>query len=507
MTDAHTSTQFSSTPRPLSLTTSDADVVLIGAGIMTATYASMLAMLEPSWRIVVLEKSDAIADESSNPWNNAGTGHSGFCELNHMPDPSDGTKSMVLAEQFHLSRQWWSHLVDTGALDPHDFIHPAAHMDLVFGDRDVDYLRRRVETLRRSAHFSEMEFSTDHAEIAAWAPLTMEGRASTEVLAASRDVHGTDVDYGALTRALLRTVTDNDRVSAVRTGHEVTGLRRSGNAWTVSGRGPTGVFSIRARSVFVGAGGFALHLLQKAGIPEVRGYGVLPVGAAFFQCSTPSVVDRHSAKVYGQAAIGAPPMSVPHLDARVVEGRRHLLFGPYATFSTKLLKHGRLSDFFTTLRWSNLRVLTAAGLQNLDLVTFLISQLAASPAKKFEQLRHFYPQARRNEWRLIPAGQRAQIVRPDPDRVGALQMGTEVIVSEGGSMSGLLGASPGASTAVAIMCGLLRRTHPEEWEAGWHARLAQAIPDLDRQEWSDEAVTASYTRTDRALGLNTHSPR
>lgn len=505
MTRAHASAQSTSAPLPRSTATADADVVLIGAGIMSATYASMLAMLEPDWRIVVLERADAVAGESSDPWNNAGTGHSGFCELNHMPDPRDGAKAAALAQQFHLSRQWWSHLVDAGVLDPDDFIHSSAHMDLVFGDHDVDYLRRRVETLRQNAHFSGMEFSTDREEIATWAPLLMEGRDDAEVLAASRDLHGTDVDFGALTRALLSTVSGGDRPGEVLSGHEVTGLRRTGDGWTVSGRTADGAFAIRTGSVFVGAGGFALRLLQRAGIPEVRGYGVLPVGAAFYQCSAPSVVSRHSAKVYGQAAIGAPPMSVPHLDARVVDGQQHLLFGPYATFSTKLLKHGRLSDFFTTLRWSNLRVLTAAGLQNLGLVRFLVSQLAASPAKKFAQLRRFCPQARMNEWQLVPAGQRAQVVRPDPDRVGALHMGTELIVGEGGSMAGLLGASPGASTAVAIMCELLQRTHPDEWEAGWHERLAQAIPDLDRTEWDAEAVAGSFARTDAALGLGAHT--
>ena len=489
-----------------------ADVVLIGGGIMSATLGSMLAFLEPTWRIVVLEKSDDLASESSDPWNNAGTGHSGFCELNYMPDPDDGSKPAAIARQFQLSRQWWSHLAEAGLIDPATFIHRTAHMNLVFGDRDVAYLRRRVETLRRDPLFADMELSEDPAEIAAWAPLTMEGRTDAGPVAASRVRRGTDVDFGALTRALTSVITaeGRDAGNEVLTGHTVTGLQRSGDGWEISGTiaptsptgsAPTQRFDIRARTVFVGAGGFALRLLQQARVPEVRGYAVLPVGAAFYRCSVPAVVSRHDAKVYGQADVGAPPMSVPHLDKRVVDEEEHLLFGPFATFSTKLLKRGRLSDFFTTLRPDNLHVVAAAGLQNLRLVRYLIGELSASPAKKFAQLRRYYPNARPNEWELVPAGQRAQLVTPDPHRIGVLQQGTELVVSADGSIAGLLGASPGASTAVPIMVDMLRRSFPAQWRLTWEKRMAAAVPDLERRTWDAEAVAASEVRTDRALGL------
>ncbi|KZE18445.1 MULTISPECIES: malate dehydrogenase (quinone) [Brevibacterium] len=483
-----------------------ADVVLIGGGIMSATLGSMLAVLEPSWRIVVLEKSVDLASESSDPWNNAGTGHSGFCELNYMPDPNDGTKPAAIARQFQLSRQWWSHLAEAGLVDPATFIHRTAHMNLVFSDRDVAYLRRRVDTLRTDPLFADMEYSEDAEEIAAWAPLTMEGRGPDGSVAASRVRRGTDVDFGALTRALTSVITAEGG-GEVLTGHTVTGLSRDGDGWMVTGTiGETPAtggsrFAIRAGTVFVGAGGFALRLLQKARVPEVKGYAVLPVGAAFYRCSVPAVVRRHNAKVYGQADVGAPPMSVPHLDKRVVDDEEHLLFGPFATFSTKLLKHGRLSDFFTTLRPDNLHVVAAAGLQNLSLVRYLIGELAASPAKKFAQLRKYYPNARPNEWELIPAGQRAQLVTPDPHRIGVLQQGTELVVSADGSIAGLLGASPGASTAVPIMVDLLRRSFPAQWRRSWEERMIDAVPDLARQDWSVEAVAASEVRTDRALGL------
>lgn len=476
----------------------DADVVLVGAGIMSATLSSMLTLLDPDLRILVLEKAEDIAGESSDPWNNAGTGHSGYCELNYMPDPADAAKPAEIAGQFHLTRQWWAHLVRLGLLDPADFVRSAPHMNLVFGDTDVAYLRHRVDTLKADPLFSEMEYTEDPNTIALWAPLTMEGRVdSDEPMAAARHPRGTDVDFGALSSQLLRIGS-----TEVRTGHAVTGIESRESGWTVSGSTPTGPFAVHAKTVFVGAGGFALRLLQKAKIPEVRGYAVLPVGAAFYRCSTPSVVARHDAKVYGQADVGAPPMSVPHLDRRVVDGREHLLFGPYATFSTKLLKHGRLSDFFTTVRPGNLHVIAAAGLQNLSLVSFLVKELAASPSRKFTQLRRYVPSARRNEWTLLPAGQRAQLVKPDPKRIGVLQQGTELVVSADGSIAGLLGASPGASTAVPIMFDLLAQAFPAQWHGGWKSQITEAVPDLDRTDWTAEAVARSQSDTDEALGLS-----
>lgn len=475
----------------------DADVVLIGAGIMSATLSSMLTLLDPELRILVLEKAPDSAGESSEAWNNAGTGHSGYCELNYMPDPADGSKPRHIAEQFHLTRQWWAHLVRQGLLDPTDFIHTTPHMNLVFGDTDVAYLRRRVETLKADPLFAEMEHTEDPDTIAQWAPLAMEGRDDDgEPIAAARHLRGTDVDFGALTRALL-TIGSTE----VLTGHGVTGIEREADGWSITGSSSMGPFTVRAGTVFVGAGGFALRILQKAKVPEIRGYAVLPVGAAFYRCSTPSVVARHEGKVYGQADVGAPPMSVPHLDRRVVDGEEHLMFGPYATFSTKLLKHGRLSDFFTTVRPDNLHVIAAAGLQNLDLVSFLVKELAASPTRKFAQLKRFFPLARRNEWTLLPAGQRAQLVKPDPNRIGVLQQGTELIVSADGSIAGLIGASPGASTAVPIMFDLLERAFPAQWHGGWKSQIAEAVPDLDSTDWTAEDVARSHTATDAALGL------
>ena len=380
-----------------------ADVLLIGGGIMSATLGSMLSVLEPDWRIVLLERADTLAAESSHPWNNAGTGHSGFCELNYMPDPADAAKPATVARQFHLSRQWWSHLADNGLLAPDTFIRTAAHMDVVFGHRDVDYLRRRYETLTVEPMFAGMEFSDDPTTIEQWAPLVMRGRAPGEPVAATRHPGGTDIDFGALTRGLTHIIAT--RGGHIHLGHEVRTLNQARDGWWVaSGRSHHGDFTIRSRKVFVGAGGHALRLLQRARLTEVRGYAVLPVGAGFLRCSDPAVVDQHEIKVYGQAELGAPPMSVPHLDRRFVDGTAHLLFGPYASFSTKLLKYGRWTDFFTTLRWHNLPVITAALIQNVALIRYLITQLAARPRQKFAQLQRFYPSrtlANGNSWRLV----------------------------------------------------------------------------------------------------------
>ena len=481
----------------------DADVVLVGGGIMSATLGAMIAVLEPDWRIVLLEKANSLATESSDPWNNAGTGHSGFCELNYMPDPDDDRKSAGIAQQFQLSRQWWASLADAGLIDPDSFIHTSPHMDVVFGHDDVEYLRTRFRTMTANPIFDGLEFSDDPEQIRQWAPLVMNGRDAGEPIAATRQPNGTDVDFGALTRALVAVITD--RGGQVLLDHEMRGLRKEPNGrWLVSGRraGAAGGFAVRGRHVFVGAGGFALRLLQRAGLPEVRGYAVLPVGASFYRCAEPSVVAQHDAKVYGQAAIGAPPMSVPHLDKRVVDGTGYLMFGPYATFSTKLLKAGKLTDFFTTLRWRNLHVIAAAGLQNLPLVRYLVKELAASPESKFAQLQKFYPDAEPGQWELIPAGQRAQLVTPDRRHIGVLRQGTELVTSADGTMSGLLGASPGASTAVPIMLDLLQKCFPQHWSESWKDALAAAIPGLATTDWDTDTTLNSTRRTATSLHLN-----
>lgn len=454
------------------------DVVLVGGGIMSTTLGALLCKVLPGRSVALFERLECPANESSGPWNNAGTGHAGLCELNYMPDPNDSSKTQEIARQFRLTRAFWNHLIDSGELPP-SVVNSVPHMNVVFGDSDVAYLRRRWETLRNIPDFCAMEYSEDPEVIRHWAPLLMDRRADTTCVAATRADSGTDVDFGAVSRALATAMAQNGCV--IRTGHEVTGIRRGGDGiWTVSGRERRSRrrFTVRTRFVFVGAGGYALRLLQKAKIPEVHGYGVFPFGAEFLRCDVPAVVSCHHAKVYGKPSLGAPPMSLPHLDTRLVNGEASLMFGPYATFSTRLLKRGSLRDLFTTIRPRNLPVLVSVALQNMPLLRYLLRQLVASRAAKFAELRSFYPDAHPADWYPIAAGQRAQLVKPTSRLSGTLMFGTEVVTGADGTIAGLLGASPGASVAPSAMIEVLAAcfaTDRKEWEPRMRALLPGCI--------------------------------
>lgn len=470
------------------------DAVLIGGGIMSATLGTLLSRLEPEWSVLVLERLDETAAESSASWNNAGTGHAGFCELNYMPDPADPSRAVEIGQQFRISREFWRSLVDSGELEE-SFSSNTPHMNVVFGDRDVRYLRRRYETLQQSPLFSAMEYTEDPDVVARWAPLLMEGRTGSDRVAATRYLGGTDVDFGALTRGLFQTMAESG--AELRTGHEVTRLRPDQDGrWTVSGRsrdvdgGRAGRFSLRARFVFVGAGGYALGLLQKARIPEVRGCAVFPIGAQFLRTDNPALVSRHEAKVYSQAEVGAPPMSVPHLDKRVVDGHSALMFGPYATFSTRLLKRGRLTDLFATLRVHNIGPLIAVAIRNASLVRYLVAELLATRGRKLRRLRQFHPAAEAADWYPIDAGQRAQLIKPDRRKVGVLTFGTEIVTGADGSIAGLLGASPGASVAPSLMVEVLKTCFPDRVD-GWEAPLQRMMPGLARSGDADDAPSES----------------
>lgn len=317
------------------------------------------------------------------------------------------------------------------------------------------------------------------AVIGDWAPLLITGRPPGTPIAATRHPGGTDIDFGALTGELARGMAAAG--VAVRRGREITGLRRDADGlWTVSGREvATGVrFTVRARFVFVGAGGYALRLLQRARLPEVRGYGVLPVGAQFLRTDDPVVSAAHTGKVYSPAGPAAPPMSLPHLDRRVVDGQVSLLFGPYATFSTRLLVHGRRTDLFTTIRAHNIVPLLGACLRDTGLIRYLVVQLLTPRRAKFAQLRRFVPTARQADWYPVPAGQRAQLVRPHPRHGGEIVFGTELVTGADGTVAGLLGASPGASVAPAIVRDLLTRCFPDRL-GRWAPALAGLLPGPD----------------------------
>jgi malate dehydrogenase (quinone) len=460
------------------------DVALIGGGIMSATLATLLRKLEPGMRMVVYERLDRTAAESSDAWNNAGTGHAGFCELNYTPAGPDGSvecsKAVTIAAQFEQSRELWRALVASGELPAEAaFLREVPHISFVAGD-DVPYLRTRAANLARSPRFHGLEYTEDRAEIAAWIPLVMDGRDGAVPVAATRMMRGTDVNFGALTRSLVTWI---DEVSgfAIELEREVRDLRRADGGWLIEIKNlRTGdERTVHAKFVFIGAGGYSLRLLEKTGIPEARGYGAFPVSGQWLRCTNRDVIARHHAKVYGMAEVGAPPMSVPHLDTRWIDGAQELLFGPYAGITTKFLKEGSWLDLLGSIGIHNVRPVMAAGRENLNLARYLVGQALLSTAERVELLRRFCPTARDEDWEVQIAGLRVQIIKRDGRGGGDLKFGTEVVTSADGTVAALLGASPGASTAVAIMLEVLQRCFADRWAtAAWRSRLAALIPSL-----------------------------
>ena len=487
------------------------DVALVGAGIMSATLATLLKQVQPGLTMEIFESLDSVAGESSNAWNNAGTGHAALCELNYTPQRADGSvdvsKAVEINESFEVSKQFWSYLVEEGVIaSPDIFIRQVPHLSFVRGQDNVDFLRKRYEELGKHHLFSNMQYSESPQELAEWMPLVMEGREKGESVAATRAMLGTDVNFGSLTRALIDWLRKQDGV-AVYLSHRVGGLNRgSDSRWHVhvQNKEDGAKRTINAKFVFLGAGGGALPLLQKSGIPEAKGFGGFPVSGQWLRCDKAEVVDRHHAKVYGKAAVGSPPMSVPHLDTRVIDGKRSLLFGPYAGFSTKFLKHGSAFDLPDSVKSDNLLPLLAAGRDNIDLTKYLIGQVLQSPKDRLAVLKEFVPTAKRHDWRLEVAGQRVQIIKKDPVRGGILQFGTEMVSSADGSIAALLGASPGASTSVSIMLHLMQRCFEDEiGTTAWQMKLKGMIPSFGESLAKDANLSEQIiSRTNRILELS-----
>ncbi len=468
---------------------SQSDVVLIGAGIMSATLGLILKELQPDLTIDIYERLDNAAAESSDAWNNAGTGHSAFCELNYTPEGPDGSinpnKAISIAESFEVSRQFWAYLVQQGKVSsPENFIKRIPHISFVWGDENVEYLTKRFKVLQANPLFEEMQFSTDFAELKKWMPLVMEGRKESGKVAGTTMAIGTDVNFGELTRNMFSHLTKMEGVN-MYFHHEVKKLRqREDKSWRIKINNLTdgSVRKAYTKFVFIGAGGGSLPLLEKADIPEGKGFGGFPVSGQWLRCTNPDVIAQHESKVYGKASVGAPPMSVPHIDSRMINGEKQLLFGPFAGFSTRFLKNGKYSDLPKSIQLDNIVPMVMAGIKNIPLTKYLIEQVRQSPADRIKALREYVPSARSKDWVLERAGQRVQVIKKDEKEGGKLEFGTEVITSADGTLSVLLGASPGASTAVSIMIDVISRCYKDEMKTPeWQAKFKEMIPSYGQK--------------------------
>ena len=462
------------------------NIALIGAGIMSATLGVLIKKLMPDAKLMLFERLDQVAAESSNAWNNAGTGHSAFCELNYTPYKDgklDISKALKISESFEISKQFWAYLKKTDWVDtPYPFINDIDHMSFVWGDDNIKFLQDRYNSLRRYPIFQDMQYSEDFAQIKDWIPLMMEGRDTADQVAVTKMDIGTDVNFGAITRAMIDYLRKFDDVQ-IHLSHEVMDLKQIDNGWLIEleDLDKKEDKEFEAEFVFIGAGGGAMTLLEKTDLPEGKGYGGFPVSGQFLKCNKQEVIEWHEAKVYGKAATGSPPMSVPHLDTRMLDGVRSLLFGPYAGFSTKFLKNGSFLDLPLSIEMHNVWPLLSAGVHNIDLTKYLIKQVTQSKEDRFEFLQKFYPEAKIEDWELITAGQRVQIIKKDKEDGGVLKFGTEIIVSEDKTLAALLGASPGASTSVSIMLDVLKQCFPNEIETiEWQKAIQKMIPSYGK---------------------------
>ncbi len=488
------------------------DVLLIGGGIMSSTLGIWLNELQPDWSMEMVERLDAVAEESSNGWNNAGTGHSALAESNYTPYGKDGkidiSKAIEINESFQITRQFLSWQVRQGVLkNPHSFINSTPHMSFMWGDDNVKFLRDRYAALQTSPLFSGMQYTEDQEQIKKWVPLMMEGRDPKQKIAATWTPIGTDVNFGEITRQYVAHLQQQPNFK-LKLSSEVQDIKRNEDgSWHVTYKNlkDGSETAADAKFVFIGAGGGALHLLQKSGIPEANDYAAFPVGGSFLVTDNQDIALKHMAKAYGIASTGAPPMSVPHLDTRVLDGKRVILFGPFATFSTKFLKNGSYFDLLTSTTTHNIWPMTRVGIDQFDLVQYLGGQLMMSDDDRFNALKEYFPEAKKEDWRLWQAGQRVQIIKRDEEKGGVLKLGTEVVAAKDNSIAGLLGASPGASTAAPIMLSVLEKVFKDKVATpAWQDKLHQIIPSYGTKlNGNPEAVQKEWNYTAEILQLAT----
>lgn len=476
------------------------DVILIGSGIMSSTLGAVLKEMDPSMRIQLYECTEGLADEASNGWHNAGTGHAGLCELSYTPNyGADGEvdvdKAIEIFDMFEHSLQFWGHAVRRGIVEnPKDFINPVPHLSFVYGQKQVDFLRSRHKQMSAHHFFSDMEYTEDRETIKEWAPLILEGRDPNEPVAMTKAPYGSDVNFGALAGHFIKWLGKQDGCGFA-TLHRVTDLTRtSDGGWEVEIKNlDTGAsFKNTAKFVFIGAGGGSLPLLQKSGIAEAKGFGGFPIGGQWLVSDKPELVEQHTAKVYGMSPGAAPTMAVPHLDTRIIDGKKALLFGPYAAWTTKFLhEKGSFFDLPGSIRPDNIASLIKVGLHNIPLVRYLIQQGTQSMTTRMGELQNFFPDAKESDWKLIDAGIRVQAIKKEDGDAGIVHFGTEVVTDADRSISALLGASPGASVSTNIIIEVVQKCFAEKLkDPQCQTRMKEMIPSYDESlipaEKSDE---------------------
>jgi len=484
------------------------DVLLVGAGAMSTTLGTLLKQLDPSLNIMLVERLGTVAQESTDGWNNAGTGHAAYCELNYTAEMEDGQvnieKATAINAAFEVSLQFWSYMVEQKLLpEPKNFINPIPHQSLVWGEKDVTFLRNRYETLKKHHLFAEMEYSEDPKVLAEWMPLIMNNRQEQQRCAATRITHGTDVNFGAIARYMCQYLQEKENVDVLLNCHVQSLTQKPDKSWDVETQYQEKKQTINAKFVFLGAGGGALPLLQKSGIKESEGYAGFPVSGQWLVCNKPDIVEQHFAKVYGAAPIGAPPMSVPHLDTRIIDGKKAILFGPFAGFTTKFLKKGSFFDLPFSMKTHNIKPLLCVAKDNMDLTRYLISEVLKTHKDRVDSLRTFYPDAKDEDWHIAHAGQRVQIIKKDENKGGKLEFGTEAIIAEDGSLAALLGASPGASTTVNTMINIIEKSFSEKMSTTeWQTKMKVMVPSYGESLIDDKKLLKKVrSRTLKTLEL------
>ena len=456
----------------------ETDVLIVGSGIMGATLASIIKEIDSNLKVDLIEKLHAPALECSHAYHNAGTGHAGYCELNYTPIISNNKinieKALEINTAFEVSLQYWSYLAKKYRLfTPEKFIKRVPHISLVHNEKDIAYLRKRYTALKSNPLFETMQFTDNFKIIEKWIPL-LKNKCSTKKYAATKVENGTDVNFGEITCQLI-SILKTKKEFRLHTSCKVVDITQNTNtSWIVS---LDNKLSIKTDFIFIASGGNSLKLLQKTKIAQQISYGGFPINGQWLVCKNPSVVAKHRGKVYGKAAIGSPPMSLPHLDLRVIDGKNILMFGPFASFTFKFLISGSFFDFISSIKFHNLKTLCVILLKEWPLLIYLIKQNFKTHQNRMADLKQFYPNANSKDWNLEDAGIRVQIMKKSKKDGPKLEFGTEIIFSKRNNLAALLGASPGASISVKSMIDVIEKCLMNKKRQNvWQSKIKKMIP-------------------------------